>query len=76
MKTYAVLVPCTVSICFEIEAENVEDAIDKALETDLTARVVDQHGNDIDVEDFEMHRHVTQGNVFYGVLDRIEVNEV
>jgi hypothetical protein len=54
MKTYTVYVPCTLSICFEIEAENHEDAINKALESDLTVRVLDEHRNDINVEEFEV----------------------
>ena len=64
------------SICFQVQAENPEDAIAKALETELTARVLDAHNNNVRIEDFEMHRHVTQGNVFYGVLNELEVEEV
>jgi hypothetical protein len=75
MTTYTVFVPCTLSICFEIEAENPEDAINKALESDLTVRVLDEHRNDINVEEFMTHKRVTQGNVFYGVLNEIQVEE-
>ena len=76
MNTYTVYAPCTMSICFQVQAENPEDAIAKALETELTARVLDAHNNNVRIEDFEMHRHVTQGNVFYGVLNELEVEEV
>lgn len=75
MTTYTVYVPCTLSICFEIEAENSEDAIIKALASDLSARVMDEQRNDVCIEEFEMHRCVAEGNVFYGVLNEIQVEE-
>ncbi len=76
MKTFTVWVPCTLSICFEVEAEDCKDAISKALQTEFTVRVIDKDQVDVDVEQFEIHEYVTKGNVFYGVQDKIEVEEV
>ncbi len=76
MKTFTVLVPCTLSICFEVEAEGKIDAISKALQTEFTVRVIDENQVDVNVEQFEIHEYVIKGNVFYGVQDKIEVEEV
>jgi hypothetical protein len=75
MKTFTVYVPCTLSISFKVEAEDCKDAIDKALQTELTVQVIDEHRNNVDIEDFDMHEYITKGNVFYGGQNKIEVEE-
>jgi hypothetical protein len=76
MKTFTVLVPCTLSISFKVEAEDCKDAIDKALQAELTVQVIDEDRNNVDIEDFDMHEYITKDNEFYGGQNKIEVEEV
>lgn len=57
MKTYGVTLPVTGILYVEVEAENENDAIDKAMEADVT---ID------DIQEWESHRQIVQGNVFHG----------
>ncbi|ALM62171.1 hypothetical protein AXI64_gp179 [Vibrio phage qdvp001] len=68
MKSYEVLVPITGYIVVEVEAENEKEAIDKAFESDdLT---IDN------INEWDTHENIVQGNVFYGVKNEVEVEEV
>jgi hypothetical protein len=60
MATYCVTLPVTGFCVVEVEAENADDAINKAM---------DNVTND-DLETWETHREITRGNVCYA-----EVNE-
>lgn len=51
----------------EVEAENEEDAIEKALSSDLTSD---------DISEWEAVRQIVQGNVFYGHTNEAEAQEV
>jgi hypothetical protein len=65
MPTYSVLLPFTGSMLVEVEADNPEEAKEAAFQVDF----------DIDnVHELEMHEHVVQGNVFYGVQNDIKVD--
>ena len=58
-KTYVVSVPITGVIYVEVEAENEDEAINLAMESeDLTLKAV---------EEWEPHRRVVKGNVFCGL---------
>lgn len=62
---FDVAVPITGVIYVTVEAENEEEAIEKALESEeLTLE---------NIETWEAHRHIVQGNVFYGEQNEIEV---
>lgn len=68
MKEYEVLVPITGYIIVNVNAENKEDAVNKAFESDeLTLD---------NIEQWDSHECVVKGNVFYGTVNEIEVNEV
>jgi len=55
IRTYSVAIPIT-GICYvDVEASSEEEAIDLAFEHDL------------EIEQWEAHRHVIRGNVFYGM---------
>lgn len=65
MKRYTVLLPITGVICVEVEAETEKDAIDAALSSDdLTTDKI---------EEWEAHRQIVKGNVFYGSQNEAEV---
>jgi hypothetical protein len=64
MPRYSVVLPVTGYVYTEVEAYNETDAIDKALE----------HGfSNKDIEEWEVHERVTDGNISYAVLDEAEV---
>lgn len=68
MKTYTVAVPMTGVIYVNVEADTDAEAIEKALQSeDLKLD---------NVEEWEYHKKVVQGNVFHGVQREIEVLEV
>lgn len=67
MKRYHVSLPVTGVIDIEVTAENEQEAIEKALESD-----------DLKIEnitEWEAHKRVVQGNVFYGAMSRARATE-
>lgn len=66
-KTYSVALPITGVNYIDVEAESEEAAIDKALSSDLSFD---------SVEEWEPHRRVINGNVFYGRLAEAIAEEV
>jgi hypothetical protein len=58
-KTYSVAVPISGVIYVEVEAEDEKDAIEKALDSDQLTQD--------NLERWEAHRHIVQGNVCYAV---------
>jgi len=67
-KTYEVSIPFTGSIWTSIEADSEEEAIQLAIETcDPTLNPISELGFELD--QWDLHNNVTQGNVFYGVLN-------
>lgn len=67
MKEYFVRMPMTGIIGVTIQAENEEEAIRIAFEeTDITTD---------DIEEFDWVEKVVQGNVFYGVLNEVFVED-
>ena len=68
MKNYEVMIPVTGYIYVDVEAENEDEAVDMAMQSD-----------DISLDniaEWEVHRHVIQGNVCYALLNSVEVEEV
>ncbi|BAY20761.1 hypothetical protein NIES2100_05050 [Calothrix sp. NIES-2100] len=66
MATYIVRVPFTGYVSVKIEADNEQDAIRNALESDIDVN---------DADKIQYHGQIVKGNVFYGVLNKIEVEE-
>lgn len=63
MKRYAVTLPVSGRLLVEVEAENEDEALDKAFEVDA---------KDGDLE-WETHRRLVYGNVFAGMQREAEV---
>lgn len=70
MPTYYVNIPATMAITVTVEAENEEEAKEKALEVPLYVTV---RGGDL--QEYETHEQVCEGYVYNGVLNEIEVEE-
>lgn len=67
MKEYTVLVPITGYIESVVEAESEQEAIDM---------VMDDEDINLDyVVEWDLVQHITEGNVFYGIKNDIEVIE-
>ena len=73
MATFIVSVPFTGTMSFEVKAANPEEAKQKALDSACSIKV--DEGENMDIEDFELHEYVTRGNVFYGCSNEVEVIE-
>lgn len=73
MKGYSVAVPFTGVVYLTVEAETEQDAIEFAMNADVTLEV---EGNEVDTYEWEMHEHVTTGNVFYGVRNDISAEAI
>lgn len=66
MNKYLVQVPITGYAEIEVEAENKEEAVSRAM----------QNVTFDDVAEWEVHREVCKGNVCYALLGRVDVEEV
>ena len=69
---YSVRIPVTGFVEVTIEAESPDDAIDRALdlEIDIDEPMMYDHC------EFETHEVIWNGNVFYGIINEIEVEEI
>lgn len=67
MKTYGVSMPVTGIMYKEVEAESEEEALSNFYESDLTIE---------DLVDFDLNEHITKGNVFYGMLNSVDIEEL
>jgi hypothetical protein len=65
MKQWVVTVPITAKAFVEVDAESREDAIEKALD----AVELDN------VEEWEPHKIISEGNFFHGTINEIEAEE-
>jgi hypothetical protein len=73
MPKFEVILPCTMSVIMIVDAVDKEDAVDKALEEPLICKIDGDEGKSVSVWEFEAHREVVKGNVFYGVQNEPEV---
>jgi len=65
-KVYTVAVPIVAKLLVEIEdAANAQDAINKALAIDMELRP-NSVDHTVTIDEWDMHKHVVQGNVYYG----------
>lgn len=65
-KRYYVQIPVTGVIGVEVKAANKEEALEVALESATLT----------EIEEWETHETVCKGNVFCGLLNQYEVEEV
>ena len=74
-KEYEVLIPLTGYVSVIVEAESSEEAKDKAFVEDFYIDLKSE-SNNVQLQEFETHEHIVRGNVFYGTLNEIEVEEI
>lgn len=67
MKKYNVRIPVTGVVDVEVDAENEEEAIEAALQKEISNK---------DLTEWETCREVVQGNVFCGHTNSIEATEI
>lgn len=75
MPEYNILIPCTMSISVGVEAENEEEAKNKALDVDLRVKLESDDPMGPEIYEFETHRQICQGNIYYGCINEIDVQE-
>ena len=78
-KRFTIDVPVTVRVTVEVIADSEREAIDIIEEEgfEIKAESHETPGTNTEVVDWEweMHEQVTQGNVYYGVINRMTVVE-
>lgn len=76
-KKFNVEVPITIRLTVGVEAESEEKAIEKVFGEDGINLDLTDEKNTFEYVDFEweMHKRVVQGNVFYGCLNELHVEE-
>ena len=76
MKTYNVTIPCTLSVCVTVEAEDEKSAKEAALNVDfrLDLQSEDKEASP-EIVEFETHEQICRGNVFYGCINKMEIDE-
>lgn len=71
---YQLIVPLTGWIAIELEADNKEEAIGKALyNSDVNVMI---EGDDVFDYQWEMIREVTRGNFFFGAKNELTIEEL
>ena len=77
MKTYIVRVPIAGVVSYEVEADNEEAAIDKALSADFSVYIKgDDDSPSPELEEFDVYRKTLNGNVNYTPLWEAEAEEI
>ena len=72
MKKYNVLIPCTMGVLVEVEAENEAAAKEAAFGVDFRVEVV---GDQAELIEFETHDKISYGNVYCGCVNEMKVEE-
>lgn len=67
MRRWSVRIPVTGFALVEVNAEDEESAIERVLEEGVALT---------DVEEFDTHRHVVRGNIFYGTLNEPDAEDI
>jgi hypothetical protein len=67
MPRWSVQIPVSGYVEVEVEASSKDEAIDVGMQQEVGSE---------DIVEWETLRHVTQGNVFYGVLAEADAQEV
>lgn len=74
-KTYHVHVPVVMEIVITVEAETKDAAIESVWSTDFGLEIIGKDAERVDIAEWEMHSHVTRGNVYSGCINDIDVEE-
>lgn len=64
MAKFLVTMPITGYVCIEVEAEDEKDAIERAYDSEV---------NFNNIEEWDVHEHICEGNVFHGLMNDAEV---
>ena len=78
MKSYTVTIPVCGAITVLVEAENKEQAEERAFDCAADLHIpTGQHSDHGEVEDFDWDcmAQIVKGNVFYGHLNKVEITE-
>lgn len=74
MPKYDVRIPATAVFTITVEAESEEEAKEIAFDTPIRLQVQTTQG--LQLEELETHECIMEGDVFYGLLNDVEVMEV
>jgi hypothetical protein len=73
MPRYNISVPATAAIYMTIEADSEEEAKEKIWNVAFRIKMESDDPASPEIGEFELHECVTEGNVFNGVLNDIEI---
>lgn len=76
MKTFSVAMPFTGVAYRRIEAETEEQAIEKFLDESTFNMRPPKDETDVEIEELKFCERIVEGNVFRGVRNRVEVEEI
>jgi hypothetical protein len=65
MKEYSVKLPVAGYAVVMVEADNEKEALEKALESEVKLD---------DIEEWDVHEHIIEGNIFYGNCNDPEID--
>lgn len=65
-KRYYVQIPLTAVVGVEVEATNEKEALEVAFESTTLH----------DVVEWDLHEKICEGNVFHGLINRYEIEEI
>lgn len=74
MKQYRVDMPATAVVTFYVEAENEDEAVEKCFDQDWT--IGDTGNPDVEVTEMDICKTIVQGNVFRGIQNGYDVEEI
>lgn len=76
MKKYHVEVPVVMKLMVGVEAENEDEAVNKVFNGEITFNPTFDE-NEFDFVDYEwdMYQKIVEGNVFYGMINNVHVEE-
>ena len=73
MGKYYVELPVVLKFMTEVDADSIEDAIVKAMDSSVTIDVYEDKKDTDNLEfvdyEWEFHEHVVKGNVYYGGIN-------
>ena len=75
MKEYFVTLPATVALNIRVEAESVDDAIEKAFGHPFGIMIKNDPNDDVIIDDFQLHRIICEGNYCHASLNEFDVEE-
>lgn len=75
-KVYTVAVPVVAKLLVEVtDVDSEQEAIEKALAVDMML-VPKSEDTTVDIDEWDTHKHVVQGNVYYGAINEPRIEAV